>query len=59
MKHQSQENLREYIQCFNRLALEVPTATSKILVSAFLQRLCEGDFFFNPWLKNHQPTMMI
>lgn len=44
---ESRENLREYIHHFNKLVLKVPSATSKILVSVFSQRLVEGDFFWS------------
>lgn len=37
--------MREYIQRFNKLALEVPSATSEILVNTFSQELMEDDFF--------------
>ncbi|XP_073120788.1 uncharacterized protein [Henckelia pumila] len=45
MKQQDQETLREFIQCFNGAALEVPTATSDILISSFTQGLKGGEFF--------------
>ncbi|XP_073131435.1 uncharacterized protein [Henckelia pumila] len=45
MKQQDQETLREFIQRFNGAALEVPTATPDILISAFTQGLKGGEFF--------------
>lgn len=47
MKRQNKETLREYIQCFNQLTLEVPSATSEILVGVFLQGLVKGNFFLS------------
>lgn len=54
MKQQIKETLREYIQCFNKLALEVPSTISEILVSAFLHGLVEGDFFQSLTKKPHE-----
>lgn len=45
MKQQNKETLREYIQHFNQLVLEVPSTILEILVSIFSQGLVEGNFF--------------
>lgn len=45
IRQQGRKTLREYIHHFNKLDLEVPSATSKILVSVFSQGLVEGKFF--------------
>lgn len=45
MKQQGRKTLREYIQRFNRTALEVSSTTSEILVNTFSQGLVEGGFF--------------
>ncbi|XP_073120886.1 uncharacterized protein [Henckelia pumila] len=45
MKQHDQETLREFIQRFNGAALEVPTATPDIVISAFTQGLKVGEFF--------------
>ncbi|XP_042423281.1 uncharacterized protein LOC122010878 [Zingiber officinale] len=39
------EPLRSYINRFNQVAQDVPTATSEILMSAFSHGLGEGEFF--------------
>ncbi|XP_073154001.1 uncharacterized protein [Henckelia pumila] len=44
IKQQGQEDLRAYIRRFSALALEVPTATTDLLISAFTQGLTTGDF---------------
>ncbi|XP_073152973.1 uncharacterized protein [Henckelia pumila] len=44
IKQQGQEDLRAYIHRFSALALEVPTATTDLLISAFTQGLTTGDF---------------
>ncbi|XP_073153296.1 uncharacterized protein [Henckelia pumila] len=45
IKQQGQEDLRVYIRRYSALALEVPTATTDLLISAFTQGLTTGDFF--------------
>ncbi|XP_073120239.1 uncharacterized protein [Henckelia pumila] len=44
IKQQGQEELRTYIQRLSALALEVPTATTDLLISAFTQGLATRDF---------------
>ncbi|XP_073130804.1 uncharacterized protein [Henckelia pumila] len=44
VKQQGQEDLRAYIRQFSALALEVPTATTDLLISAFTQGLTTRDF---------------
>ncbi|XP_073125378.1 uncharacterized protein [Henckelia pumila] len=44
IKQQGQEYLRAYIRRFSALALEVPTSTTDLLISAFTQGLSTGDF---------------
>ncbi|XP_073130787.1 uncharacterized protein [Henckelia pumila] len=44
IKQQGQEDLRVYIRRFSALDLEVPTATTDLLISAFTQGLTTGDF---------------
>ncbi|XP_073137811.1 uncharacterized protein [Henckelia pumila] len=44
IKQQGQEDLQAYIRRFSALALEVPTATTDLLISAFTQGLTIGDF---------------
>ncbi|XP_073152353.1 uncharacterized protein [Henckelia pumila] len=44
IKQQGQEDLRVYIRRFSALALEVPTATNDLLISAFTQGLTTGNF---------------
>ncbi|KAL0433456.1 UNVERIFIED_CONTAM: hypothetical protein Slati_2679900 [Sesamum latifolium] len=39
------EPLKEYLQTFNVVALEVPSATQEMKASAFSQGLLDGDFF--------------
>ncbi|KAL0433978.1 UNVERIFIED_CONTAM: hypothetical protein Slati_2732100 [Sesamum latifolium] len=39
------EPLKEYLQRFNTVALEVPAATQEVKASAFSQGLLDGDFF--------------
>ncbi|KAL0359469.1 UNVERIFIED_CONTAM: hypothetical protein Sangu_0796300 [Sesamum angustifolium] len=44
--HQKEgEPLKEYLQRFNKAALEVSTATQKVKTNAFAQGLLDGDFF--------------
>ncbi|XP_042426307.1 uncharacterized protein LOC122014196 [Zingiber officinale] len=45
LKQGSTEPLRSYINRFNQVAQDVPTATSEILMSAFCHGLGEGEFF--------------
>ncbi|XP_042467528.1 uncharacterized protein LOC122050709 [Zingiber officinale] len=45
LKQGSAEPLRSYIKRFNQVAQEVPSATSKILMSVFSHGLTEGEFF--------------
>ncbi|XP_042446403.1 uncharacterized protein LOC122031346 [Zingiber officinale] len=45
LKQGSAEPLRSYIKRFNQVALDVPSATSEILMSAFSHGLTEGEFF--------------
>ncbi|XP_073020996.1 uncharacterized protein [Primulina eburnea] len=45
MKQQESETLREFVQCFNSAALEIPAATPNIMISAFTQGLRGGEFF--------------
>ncbi|XP_073053656.1 uncharacterized protein [Primulina eburnea] len=45
MKQQEAETLREFVQRFNSAALEIPTATPDIMISAFTQGLRGGEFF--------------
>ncbi|XP_073133415.1 uncharacterized protein [Henckelia pumila] len=44
IKQREHENLRAYIRRFSALALEVPTATPDLLISAFMQGLDTKDF---------------
>ncbi|XP_073143269.1 uncharacterized protein [Henckelia pumila] len=44
IKHQGQEDLRAYIRRFSALALEVPAATTDLLISDFTQGFTTGDF---------------
>ncbi|XP_073138638.1 uncharacterized protein [Henckelia pumila] len=44
IKQREQENLRAYIRRFSFLALEVPMATTDLLISAFMQGLDTKDF---------------
>ncbi|KAL0410841.1 UNVERIFIED_CONTAM: hypothetical protein Slati_3673800 [Sesamum latifolium] len=39
------EPLKEYLQRFNIVALEVPSATQEVKANAFSQGLLDGDFF--------------
>ncbi|KAL0433747.1 UNVERIFIED_CONTAM: hypothetical protein Slati_2709000 [Sesamum latifolium] len=39
------ESLKEYLQRFNTVALDVPSATQEVKASAFAQGLTDGDFF--------------
>ncbi|XP_073314736.1 uncharacterized protein [Primulina huaijiensis] len=45
MKQQESETLREFVQRFNNAALEIPSATPDIMISAFTQGLRGGEFF--------------
>ncbi|XP_042415425.1 uncharacterized protein LOC122004637 [Zingiber officinale] len=45
LKQGSSELLRSYIKHFNQVVQDVPSATSKILMSAFSHGLTEGEFF--------------
>ncbi|XP_073315789.1 uncharacterized protein [Primulina huaijiensis] len=45
MKQQESETLREFVQRFNNAALEIPSATPAIMISAFTQGLRGGEFF--------------
>ncbi|XP_074573492.1 uncharacterized protein LOC141829918 [Curcuma longa] len=44
-KQRPQESLKDFVRRFNRVAQDVPDATSEVLVGAFSQGLREGDFF--------------
>ncbi|XP_073154140.1 uncharacterized protein [Henckelia pumila] len=44
IKQREHENLRAYIRRFSALALEVPTAMTDLLISAFMQGLDTKDF---------------
>ncbi|XP_042405085.1 uncharacterized protein LOC121995404 [Zingiber officinale] len=45
LKQGSAEPLRSYIKRFNQVAQDVPSVTSKILMSSFSHGLVEGEFF--------------
>ncbi|XP_073152319.1 uncharacterized protein [Henckelia pumila] len=45
LKQSEVEPLREYVQRYNRAALEVPAATADTLVNSFTQGLRGGEFF--------------
>ncbi|XP_075486309.1 uncharacterized protein LOC142525907 [Primulina tabacum] len=45
MKQRESETLQEFIQCFNNVALEIPTATPDIMISVFTQGLRGGKLF--------------
>ncbi|XP_073035360.1 uncharacterized protein [Primulina eburnea] len=45
VKQQEAETLREFVQRFNNVALEIPAATPDIMISAFTQGLRGGEFF--------------
>ncbi|XP_073295907.1 uncharacterized protein [Primulina huaijiensis] len=45
VKQGQDETLRAYIKKFNRVALEVSACAPETKVTAFMQRLWEGDFF--------------
>ncbi|XP_073044289.1 uncharacterized protein [Primulina eburnea] len=45
MKQQEGETLREFVQRFNNVALEIPAVTPDIMISAFTQGLRGGEFF--------------
>ncbi|KAL0366556.1 UNVERIFIED_CONTAM: hypothetical protein Sradi_3545700 [Sesamum radiatum] len=44
-ENKDNEPLKEYLQRFNTVALEVPSATQKVKASAFSQGLLDGDSF--------------
>ncbi|XP_074556805.1 uncharacterized protein LOC141812691 [Curcuma longa] len=44
-KQGPKESLKDFVRRFNRVAQDVPDATSPVLVSAFSQGILEGDFF--------------
>ncbi|KAL0416148.1 UNVERIFIED_CONTAM: hypothetical protein Slati_3446700 [Sesamum latifolium] len=39
------EPMKEYLQRFNAVVVEVPSAPQEVKASAFSQRLLDGDFF--------------
>ncbi|KAL0458558.1 UNVERIFIED_CONTAM: hypothetical protein Slati_0483000 [Sesamum latifolium] len=45
VRQKDDEPLKEYLQRFNAIALEVPAATQEVKASAFSQGLLDGDFF--------------
>ncbi|KAL0455237.1 UNVERIFIED_CONTAM: hypothetical protein Slati_0862900 [Sesamum latifolium] len=45
VRQKDNEPLKEYLQRFNAVALEVPSATQEVKASAFSQGLLDGDFF--------------
>ncbi|XP_073017981.1 uncharacterized protein [Primulina eburnea] len=45
VKQQEAETLREFVQRFNNVAMEIPAATPDIMISAFTQGLRGGEFF--------------
>ncbi|KAL0449014.1 UNVERIFIED_CONTAM: hypothetical protein Slati_1457800 [Sesamum latifolium] len=45
IRQKDNEHLKEYLQRFNTVMLEVPSATQEVKASAFSQGLLEGDFF--------------
>ncbi|XP_075497505.1 uncharacterized protein LOC142534520 [Primulina tabacum] len=45
VKQQEQENLRDFVKRFNKMVIDVPSATPDILICAFTQGLRGGDFF--------------
>ncbi|KAL0445003.1 UNVERIFIED_CONTAM: hypothetical protein Slati_2223000 [Sesamum latifolium] len=45
IRQKDNESLKEYLQRFNIAALEVPSATQEVKVSAFSRGLLDGDFF--------------
>ncbi|KAG6472847.1 hypothetical protein ZIOFF_070325 [Zingiber officinale] len=45
IKQEARESLRAYIQRFNKVAMDIPTATSETMMNAFTQGLVDGDFF--------------
>ncbi|XP_075497954.1 uncharacterized protein LOC142535740 [Primulina tabacum] len=45
VKQQEQESLRDFVKRFNKMVIDVPSATPDILISAFTQGLRGGDFF--------------
>ncbi|XP_073137058.1 uncharacterized protein [Henckelia pumila] len=47
IKQLGKESLRAYIQKFNRIALEVPACAPQTKITAFTQRLREGEFFWS------------
>ncbi|XP_042465941.1 uncharacterized protein LOC122048442 [Zingiber officinale] len=53
LKQRPREALRAYIQCFNQVAMDIPTVSSDVLVNAFTQALTEGELF--RWLIRKPP----
>lgn len=45
MKQTTKESLKDYIHWFNKVTMDVPSATFEVLISAFSQGLQEGDLF--------------
>lgn len=45
MKKQEQESSRAYVHIFNAKVLEIPSTTSDLLISTFIQGLKSGDLF--------------
>ncbi|KAL0439104.1 UNVERIFIED_CONTAM: hypothetical protein Slati_2393400 [Sesamum latifolium] len=45
IRQKEDEPLKEYLQRFNTVALEVPAATQEVKASAFSQGLLDGNFF--------------
>ncbi|KAL0409487.1 UNVERIFIED_CONTAM: hypothetical protein Sradi_1883100 [Sesamum radiatum] len=45
VRQKEDEPLKEYLQRFNNVVLEVPAATQEVKASAFSQGLLDGDFF--------------
>ncbi|KAL0415866.1 UNVERIFIED_CONTAM: hypothetical protein Slati_3418500 [Sesamum latifolium] len=45
VRQKDDKPLKEYLQRFNAVALEVPAATQEVKASAFSQGLLDGDFF--------------
>ncbi|XP_042387800.1 uncharacterized protein LOC121979885 [Zingiber officinale] len=47
IKQEPKESIRAYIKRFNQVVIDVPNATTEILVSAYSQGLNDNDFFKN------------
>ncbi|KAL0367799.1 UNVERIFIED_CONTAM: hypothetical protein Sradi_3670000 [Sesamum radiatum] len=45
IRQKDNDTLKEYLQSFNTVVLEVPSATQEVKASAFSQGLLDGDFF--------------